>query len=52
MDGSDAHLVQSCKEVFGHIDRLFKAVQPVVGGAHSSISESRAIEENALGTLQ
>lgn len=39
MNGSDAHLVQSCEEVLGHIYRLFKAVQPVIGGPHSSSSE-------------
>lgn len=38
MDGPDADLLQSCEKILGHIDRFFKAAQPVVGGTHSIIT--------------
>lgn len=48
MNGSDAHLVQSFKKVLGHIYGLFKAVQPIVGGTHSGIADSRKIVKYEL----
>lgn len=49
MDGPDAHLVQSGEKVFGHIDRLFEAIKPIVGGTHSYNSGGdREIEKKRL----
>lgn len=39
MNGPNTHLMQSCEKVLGHINRLFEALQPVIDGTHSVLSE-------------